>query len=106
MSSFDRAVVVVNALLAFASACANVRAVRGSTAMWRSVHVTIAALAVVYAAAYAYLAAWPDSILTWSQTMRGVSLLAWPVVWIAPAVVQRRSNRQVRDIITRECPNE
>lgn len=106
MSSFDRAVVVVNALLALLSACANIGAVRGSTATWRSVHVTIAALAVVYSAAYLFLAVWPHAILTWSQTMWGVSLVAWPLVWIIPAVVQRRSNKQVRDIITRESLDE
>lgn len=51
---------------------------------------------------YSYLAIFPDSILTWSQTMRGVSLLAWPIVWIIPAVVQRRSLRRTRDIIEKE----
>lgn len=104
MTSFDRAVVIVNSLLAFASMCANAQAIRGSSPTWRSVHAAIAALAAVYAVAYAYLAVWPHAILTWSQTMRGVSLLAWPLVWIIPAVVQRRSNRQVRDIINKECP--
>jgi hypothetical protein len=34
--------------------------------------------------------------------MRGVSPIAWVVVWIVPVVVQRRSMKRVREILDKE----
>lgn len=92
----------MNAILAAVACVVNLRALPHNSPTWRNVHVSIAALAAVYVGGYLYLAIWPENLLTWSQTMRGVSMLAWPVVWIIPAVVQRRSIRRTNQILEEE----
>jgi len=52
----------------------------------RRLHAVTACLAILYVGGYLAVLfdVWP--ILLWSQTFRGVSLVAIPVVWILPAV--------------------
>ena len=45
-----------------------------------------ACLAILYVAGYLAVLAGAVPILLWSQTFRGVSLIAIPVVWILPAL--------------------
>ena len=52
----------------------------------RRLHATTALLALVYVAGYVSVLAGAVPVATWSQTFRGVSLIAIPVVWIMPAV--------------------
>jgi len=52
----------------------------------RRLHATTALLALVYVAGYVAVLAGAVPVDTWSQTFRGVSLIAIPVVWIMPAV--------------------
>ena len=46
----------------------------------------IAALSVVYVTGYLWLLLNPTERAVWSEVMSGVSLVAWPMVWIGPAV--------------------
>lgn len=52
----------------------------------RRLHAATAALALLYVAGYLSVLAGVVPVATWSQTFRGVSLIAIPVVWILPAV--------------------
>ena len=52
----------------------------------RRLHAVTAMLAILYVAGYLAVLFDLVPILTWSQTFRGVSLIAIPVVWILPAV--------------------
>lgn len=106
MDDFDRFVVALNGVLALVAALANLHSARGATGDWRRVRVSIAAVATAYVLGYAYLAMFPDEIITWSKVMRGVSLLAWPIVWIHPAVVQRRSMKRTKEILEKEMERE
>lgn len=62
----------------------------------RRLHLITALLALLYVAGYlgVLFGAWP--ILLWSQTFRGVSLIAIPIVWIMPAVIHGRRWEQDR----------
>ena len=52
----------------------------------RRLHAVTALLAILYVAGYLVVLAGAVPILLWSQTFRGVSLIAIPVVWILPAI--------------------
>ena len=52
----------------------------------RRLHAVTALLALLYVAGYLAVLSGAVPILLWSQTFRGVSLVAIPVVWILPAV--------------------
>jgi len=45
----------------------------------------IAALSGVYVVGYLWLLTNPTQRIAWSEVMSGVALLAWPLVWLAPA---------------------
>ena len=101
MDLFERAVVALNALLALTATVINLHASKKVVGEWRGVRVSIAAVATAYV-----LVMFPEEIIVWSKVMRGVSLLAWPVVWIHPAVVQRRSVKRTREILEKELDRE
>lgn len=70
---------LLGSLIACGSA---LRAVRSGIPLLRPLAAATAALAGIYAVAYlALLALWGESNLRWSQVMRGVSVVAWLVVW-------------------------
>ncbi len=56
----------------------------------RRLHAATAALALLYVAGYLAVLCELVPILLWSQTFRGVSLVAIPVVWIMPAIAVGR----------------
>lgn len=56
----------------------------------RRMHRAIGNLSAVYVAGYAWLLSGTVSVVRWSQIFRGVSLVAFPLVWIAPAVEDAR----------------
>ncbi len=89
MNQLERWVVLVNGLLAASAATANAYAGVRSPEPWRSVRMPIAALASIYSLAYLWLFITQD-IGPWSSVMRGFSLLAWPIVWVRPAIVNLR----------------
>lgn len=106
MDLFERAVVALNALLALTATVINLHASKKVVGEWRGVRVSIAAVATAYVLGYTYLVMFPEEIIVWSKAMRGVSLLAWPVVWIYPAVLQRRSVKRTREILEKELDRE
>ncbi len=89
MSTLERYVVLANAVMALFAMGVNAGTAHATPEPWRSVRIPIAALAGIYSAAYLWLFFTQD-VGPWSSIMRGVSVLAWPVVWIRPAIVNRR----------------
>lgn len=90
MGPSDQAIISwLNALMALTAAGVNLAAALrpGPFGQWAPLRAAIAFLAFVYGVAYALLAAGIVPLSRWSPVMRGVSLVAWPLVWIAPAVV-------------------
>lgn len=93
MSGSDEATAWLNALMALAACGVNLAAaVRpGPFGQWAPMRAAIGMLAGVYAIAFALLASDMVALVRWSPVMRGVSLVAWPLVWIAPALVSWRT---------------
>lgn len=95
-SGFDETIIAANAVLAGAACGFNaVTAVRCAL-VGRIVHSTIAVLAAGYVTAYVILLATDVAVAHWSSVMRGVSLVAWVVVWVGPAWLRLRSNIPAR----------
>lgn len=101
MTSFDRAVIFGNATLALTAFIVNAVAAHRSEEPWRTVRVLVASLSILYAGAYLWLGTHPAQQPGWSQVMRGVSLTAWPVVWIGPAFVSLRYHQRTKRIVDR-----
>ena len=53
-------------------------------------------LAAFYALGYCVLASGAVPVATWSSFFRGVSLIAFPLVWLAPAVLTAQKWRRDR----------
>lgn len=60
-------------------------ALRFGLRTFRAYHLTALVLASVYAAGYAWLAFTDVLPAEWSETVRWAGLVAWPLVWVAPA---------------------
>ena len=61
----------------------------------RRMDAAIAGLAAFYSLGYLVVMSGAVSILAWSRFFRGVSLIAFPLVWCAPAIL--RGQRWQRD---------
>lgn len=61
---------------------------------------TTAFLAALYACAYGTLLWTPVSVQEWSNAVRGFGWLSWYVVWIWPALSQRRFTKVVNRHLT------
>lgn len=99
MTWVERSIVGGNVLMASGAALVNLLAARASDDAWRAVRVAIGTLAIIYALAYAWLFTHPDSALIWSSTLRGLSILTWPIVWTAPALMHLSRARRARRMI-------
>lgn len=87
MTFFEHNVILLNALFAFISFLINARAVRVLPAgRLRMVFTSIAFWSLFYVGGYTWLWLYRD-VLGWSTILRGISLLVWPLVWMAPAWV-------------------
>lgn len=63
----------------------------------RRLGVAGAILAACYVAGYVWFLGHPGSVASWSSTMRSVSVVAWPVVWVAtPLLLARVCKRVLR----------
>lgn len=91
-SGVDEGVIALNALLAGGAFGFNLVVCARSATVGRIVHGAIAALALGYVCSYVALLASDVAVKDWSSVMRGVSLVAWLVVWIGPAWLRLRSN--------------
>ncbi len=98
MTWYEMVVFGLNFVGASASAVVNWWAAgRRGMPVFRRLHVAIATLSIIYAGSYVWLAAelWAGTdamgaVLQWSSVMRGVALVVWPVVWVAPAMMSLR----------------
>jgi hypothetical protein len=103
MNRFDLVLVVINGVgAAVAGVVTGYAAVR--SAYMRGIRAAICAYSMLYAGAYAYLLGTQD-IVPWSKVMRGVSVVAWPLVWIAPHVFGLRVTRQIVDQLEALTPD-
>ena len=64
---------------------------------FRKSHFLICGIAGLYALFYLYLIVFEPPYLEWSFPLRGVSLLAWVIVWIAPAIISVKSWQEVEE---------
>jgi hypothetical protein len=99
LDTFANCIVWLNILGAAVAAVVNFHASHVNPAPWSRIRLMIAAYATIYVGGYLWLLN-VDDIAVWSQTMRGVSVLTWPLVWIAPAWVSTRVWREVKQQIT------
>lgn len=99
MDTFANLIVWLNIVGAGLSAFFNFKAARTNPAPWQRVRLLIGVYSIIYVIGYLWLLGIGEDILSWSQTMRGVSVLAWPLVWIAPAYVSTRFWKDVRHSI-------
>jgi hypothetical protein len=100
----DEVVVVLNLVCVAVAVAVNWWAARSGLLRLRTIHAAIAAIAGVYVAGYLWLLGLipfldaPDPA-RWSSVLRGLSLVAWVVVWVAPAVLSIRTTRELHTAI-------
>lgn len=102
MPTAERLIVLLNSALAAVAFAVNAYAAKDAGPPWKAIRAAIATLAAVYSLGYLWLFFNPKSILDWSATFRGISPLSWPVVWIIPALVMRRTQKRVQRAIRSE----
>jgi hypothetical protein len=96
LSAAEIIVLLVNIAMVAASVVINWRAAQHGVVRYRVVHAAVAALSGVYAAGYLVLLLGDVSVENWSSIFRGVSVVAWPVVWWWPALTSLRVHRELR----------
>ena len=100
----DQWVAVVNVVCVSMSVIVNWWAARSGLFRFRTVHAAIAAVSGLYVVGYLWLlGALPGvdapSVPQWSSVLRGFAIIAWLVVWITPAVMSVRMNRDLHSAI-------
>ena len=107
MGVTDLSIAWLNALMALMACSAHTwAAVVVPLRRERLYHEVVALLSFGYALAYGFLASGVIPPIDWSPFMRGVSLLAWPLVWVVPAireVVVWREHRKATEFILAEA---
>lgn len=101
MTLVEELIIAVNALLALGSVVVNVWAARDGLLRFRVIHAAVASLAFLYALLYGWLLLFDPPLRLWSSIGRGLSLTAWPIVWILPAVVSIRATHELHQAIQR-----
>lgn len=94
MSGYEQLVTFLNMLGATCAVAANAWAARRGLVRLRPLRWAIVAYSCVYVVAYAWLVV-HDDVLAWSKVMRGVSIVSWPLVWCAPAIIGVREVRAI-----------
>jgi hypothetical protein len=92
-------VVLVNVAMVSASAVINWRASQHGVVRYRMVHAAVASLSGVYAVGYLFLLFGDVSVQNWSSLFRGVSIVAWPVVWWWPALTSLYVHRELKEAL-------
>jgi len=100
----DQWVAVVNVVCVSLSVIVNWWAARSGLFRFRTVHAAIAAVSGLYVVGYLWLlGALPGvdapSVPQWSSVLRGFAIIAWLVVWITPAAMSVRMNRDLHHAI-------
>lgn len=97
-TAFDLAVIHANAALVTVALVACLYAYHRGNPRERWLRAAQIVTCAVYVISYLYLTLdYLERVVAWSRVMRGVSLVAWIVVWIAPPIldVQLTKKRQV-----------
>lgn len=87
----ENVVVWINTLGAAGALYVNVQAYRFGLPRFRKACFMVAGLSFVYVAAYLFLLFGDVGYLLWSSWLRGVAMVVWPVVWMAPAIISWKS---------------
>lgn len=95
----DEWVALLSLLGAVISVVANWWAARSGLFRFRAVHAAIAAISLLYVTGYLWLLFGDVDPARWSSTLRGLSLVAWVVVWICPACMSIRVTREMHAAI-------
>ena len=102
----DQWVAVVNVICVSLSVIVNWWAARSGLLRFRTVHAAIAAVSGLYVVGYLWLlgalnviGVAAPSVPQWSSVLRGFAIIAWLVVWITPAVMSVRMNRDLHHAI-------
>lgn len=101
MTLVEELIIAVNALLALGSMVVNGWAARDGLLRFRVIHASVASLAFLYALLYGWLLIFDPPLRLWSSIGRGLSLTAWPIVWVLPAVVSIRATHELHQAIQR-----
>ena len=96
LGGIDLAVMAASCALAGVAFGANSWAAYTATGAWRFVHTAIAGMAALYSGAYLIVVGTDVDLQDWTQVIRGVSLWAWLIVWILPAIVRIRTTPKIR----------
>lgn len=99
MTLVEELIIAVNALLALGSVVVNWWASRDGLLRFRVMHAAVASLAILYTALYGWLLLFDPPLRTWSSIGRGLSLTAWPIVWVWPAWVSVSAMRELHAAI-------
>lgn len=97
----DEWVATLSLVGALVSVVANWWAARSGLFRFRTVHAAIATISVLYVAGYVWLLFGNVDPARWSSTLRGLSLVAWVVVWICPACMSIKATRELHAAIER-----
>lgn len=106
MSAISVWVTAINGFMATLAAGTHLRASQRGR---KATHVMVAVLAGLYAVGYGWLLWHRDRRLPWSEVMSGAGLLAWPLVWVWPAVHAIRVERKLTVAVAKleaAAPNE
>ena len=100
----DEWIAVLNLCCVVVSVVVNWWAARSGLFRFRVVHAAIAAVSAMYVAGYLWLLGWlpgvaGPEVMVWSSVFRGISLVAWVVVWICPACMSIRATRELHAAI-------
>lgn len=95
MTPIEELIIVINAVMALGASAVNWWAARDGQLRFRVMHAAVASLALLYSALYGWLLLFDPPLRTWSSIWRGLSLTAWPIVWIWPAGVSVRAMREL-----------
>jgi hypothetical protein len=88
------------------AAAINIAAWRMSTEVFRRrLFGSIALLALIYAASYIWVLSRHTTVANWSYVMRWVALLAWALVWSAPAAARIWHANKLEDHIVQQAVN-
>lgn len=91
LSDFDAILVGAVTMEALMAVVVHLMVVRVASRLNRALSLSIASLALVYAVAYQVLL-WTDVDPGGFQSvLRGIGLISWPLVWVAPYVIRIRS---------------
>jgi len=99
MTRIEEVIIAINAAMALGASALNWWAARDGLLRFRVVHAAVASLALCYVALYGWLLLFDPPLQTWSSVGRGLSVTAWPIVWVWPALTSAQSMRELHSAI-------